>query len=91
MQLNNLQLQFLARFGKSPEGQLFVQLLKLKMVDCDEKLRTATGEEVYRRQGRSLELSELLTDIEDAEAVMNRSRVISKYRPTGTAQELRSA
>jgi hypothetical protein len=73
MRLTSAQLEFLARFSKAPEARLLVQLLQAKLGDRESKLRTAVGEEVYRAQGRALELDELIADILEAQARLTRS------------------
>lgn len=74
MRLTEDQLQFLARFSKSPEGQLFLSVVRAKLSECEAKLRTAVGEEVYRQQGRALELDEMIADITTAMQKLNRPR-----------------
>lgn len=66
MRLSESQLLFLARFAKSPEGREFLELLRAKVGHCDVKLRTETGEMLYRTQGRALELDEMIADITEA-------------------------
>lgn len=59
MHLNAQQLDFLARLGKSPDGQLLQTLLKAEIDDTNELLRSSTGEVLYRAQGRATYLVEL--------------------------------
>lgn len=73
MRLTHEQLDFLARFSKAPEARLMLQLLQAKLVERESKLRSAVGEEVYRAQGRALELDELIADISEAQARLTRS------------------
>lgn len=73
MHLSEEQLQFLARFSKSPDGRAFVLMLQAKLGEVEAKLRTSTGEEVYRTQGRALVLDELIADIEGAWQKLNRA------------------
>lgn len=73
MRLSEEQLSFLAAFGHSPEGRRFTQLLEAMLLEADAKLRTATGEEVLRTQGRALALADLVGDIRDAQQRLNRS------------------
>lgn len=60
-------LDYLRRFARTPEGRYFLQLLDTRLRSRDEKLRTATGEELYRQQGRAQELCELIKDITGAD------------------------
>lgn len=73
MHLSEEQLQFLARFSKSPDGRALVLMLQAKLGAVEAKLRTSTGEEVYRTQGRALVLDELIADIEGAQQKLNRA------------------
>lgn len=47
------QLEFLARLGKSPDGQQLLALIKKQTDDLNEKLRTLAGENLYRAQGEA--------------------------------------
>jgi hypothetical protein len=82
MRLSNEQLVFLARFARSPEGNQLLTILKAKLGDRESKLRTTVGEEVYRTQGRALELDELIADITEAQQRLTRveSAVTSRNR-----------
>lgn len=73
MRLSNEQLEFLARLNKAPEGPLLLAFLQAKLRERDTALRTATGEEVYRSQGRATELDELIADITQAQARLTRA------------------
>lgn len=72
MRFTTEQLTFLARFSKSPDGRQVVDILNAKLAEVEKGLRSATGEEIYRQQGRALELDELLADIKDATAKLTR-------------------
>lgn len=48
-------------------------MLQAKLGEVEAKLRTSTGEEVYRTQGRALVLDELIADIETASQKLNRT------------------
>jgi hypothetical protein len=74
MQLKHEQLQFLARLHKSPDGQFLLQILRAKQSERDAALRTTKGEDVYRAQGRALELDELVADITEASQRLDRIR-----------------
>lgn len=73
MHLSNDDLAFFDRFHKSPDGQYLLRLLQAKLAERDQALRTSTGEEVYRSQGRALELAELIGDITKAQQKLTRS------------------
>lgn len=75
MKLSGEQLQFLGRFSKSPDGQFLLTILRAKLAERDEALRKTSGEDVYRTQGRALELDELVADITDANEKLNRLRL----------------
>ena len=72
MRFTTDQHSFLARFSKSPDGQQVVDILNAKLAEVGKGLRTATGEEIYRQQGRALELDELLADFKEASAKLTR-------------------
>jgi hypothetical protein len=73
MQLSGQDLEFLARFSKAPEGRAFLTLLQAKLAERDAKLRISVGEEVFRTQGRALELAELIDEVNTAQLKLNRS------------------
>lgn len=73
MHLDASQLEFLARFSKSPEGYTLIKLLRAKLAEVEGKLRTQSGEELYRTQGRAVQLDELLADIATADEKLTRS------------------
>lgn len=89
MNLTTEQLSFLARLAKTPDGRLLVGILQAKLVVRDTDLRKQTGEHVFRAQGRSLELAELIDDITQAEQRLTRSQatprasrpVVSNWEP----------
>lgn len=72
MPLTNSQLQTLRAFFWSPEGKLFVAMLQDKLAAADVKLRSLSGEELNRQQGRALQLQELIGELTDAEQILNR-------------------
>ncbi len=84
MALSSVELEAIRRFARSPEGRGWVQLLEKKLAESDIKMRSLTGEHLYRQQGRSLELAELLNDIEGADKVLNRQDLTARPRPTRT-------
>jgi len=72
MRLSSEDLEFLARFAKAPEGRAFLALLAAKLAERDTALRLAVGEEVFRTQGRALELVELIDEVNTAHQKLNR-------------------
>ncbi len=73
MRLNSAQLQFLARLAMTPDGKVLVDLLQARLRDRDAKLRAATGEEVFRQQGRALEIAELIDDFTQSQQRLERA------------------
>ena len=74
MRFTTEQLTFLARFNKSPEGLQLVAILNAKLAEANAGLRVSKGEEVYRQQGRALQLDELLEDIAEAPTRLARTQ-----------------
>ena len=56
----------LARLARSPDGRYLQQLLRAMLVQADEALRNAQGEETFRAQGRAQTLAHLTALIETA-------------------------
>ncbi len=83
MRLDNDDLAFLARLSKSPDGRRLLQMLQAKQAECNDKLRTTTGEEVLRWQGRALAVDEMIADIAQAEQKLTRNppSATSRTRP----------
>lgn len=50
------------------------------MVEVESKLRTQVGEELYRQQGRAVQLDELIADITEANDKLTVSKS-AKQRP----------
>lgn len=73
MRLSTDDLAFLARLSKSPDGRRLLQLLQAKQTECNDKLRSTTGEEVLRWQGRALAVDEMIADIAQAEQKLTRN------------------
>jgi len=73
MRLSSTQLQFLARIAMTPDGKVLVDLLQARLRDHDAKLRAATGEEVFRQQGRALEIAELIDDFVQSQQRLERA------------------
>jgi hypothetical protein len=71
--LSNEELQFLARLAKLPEGRRYMQYLSSRLADADQELRGALSEYVLQAQGRARTLWELLKDLQEAEARLERA------------------
>jgi hypothetical protein len=85
MHLNGTQLQFLSRLSKTPDGLMLLQVLQAKLAESDLKLRSATGEEVYRAQGRAQAFDEMIADLTKADDRLTRTT------PSVTSRNLRAA
>lgn len=81
MQLTRPQLEFLAGLSKSPTGRALVDLIQAKLAHADRELRTASGEEVFRAQGRAQALDEFLTDIAEASTRLERNQQVRRPSP----------
>lgn len=68
-------LEVLRRFGSTPEGRLLAAVLQDRLAEHDRNNRRAIGENLYRGQGRALEIEELLQlfDASTAPAGVHRS------------------
>ena len=80
MRLNQDQVVFLARFSKSPDSRIWLELLEARLAECEAKLRTAIGEAVYREQGCALVLDELIAHITKAQSELNRTTATATHR-----------
>jgi len=85
MHLNGTQLQFLSRLSKTPDGLMLLQVLQAKLAESDASLRSATGEEVYRAQGRAKAFAEMIDDLTKADSKLTRNA------PSVTSRNLRAA
>jgi hypothetical protein len=74
MKLSGIQLGFLARLAKSPDGQLLLELFKARLAENDAALRAAPADTILRAQGRALEISEIIADIVEAQTRLNRNQ-----------------
>jgi division protein CdvB (Snf7/Vps24/ESCRT-III family) len=83
MTLTSDQLQFLARFSKSPEGKSLVSMYEAELAEVDGKLRKATGEDIYRLQGQASQLDEMIGRIKTADSKANSKRPVLAPRPFG--------
>ena len=81
MQLTAAQLEFLSGLNKSPTGRALVDLIQATLAESDKALRVASGEEVFRCQGRSQALAGLLTDMSEAQQRLDRNRQSRRLLP----------
>lgn len=81
--LSREQLQCLARLGRTPDGEQFVQLLKFWQAAVDKTLRTASGEALVRAQGEAQRLEELVELIDGGA----HRRLLSLSRPVRPVAE----
>lgn len=72
MPLTTSELQILRAFFWSAEGKLLVAMLKDKLAAADVKLRSLSGEDLNRQQGRAQQLEELIRELTEAEQTLNR-------------------
>lgn len=87
MSFTNAQLAEISRYARLPEGQLFVQLLQMRLAEHDRHLRTASGEELFRTQGKAQAVQQLIDDIEQAGTRLQRaqgSRPPTRHEPLAT-------
>lgn len=68
MTLTSEQLHFLARFWKSPEGKFLVSMYEAELAEVDVKLRKATGDDIYRLQGRASQLEVMIERIKNSDS-----------------------
>ncbi len=61
MRLNALQLGFLARLGKSPDGQQLLALIQAEIAESNVSLRKLSGEALLREQGKALYLDDFVS------------------------------
>ena len=80
MALTTPDLEALRRYARLPEGRGLMQILETKLVESDRKMRVLTGELLYRQQGRSLQLQELLDDINGADTTLKRQELTKEPR-----------
>ena len=66
MALTNSQLEQLALVARMPEGNVVIELLTMRLAEHDKATRTASGEDVYRCQGRAQAVEQLLKDFTEA-------------------------
>lgn len=81
MRFTTEQLSFLARFAKSPDGREVVNILNATLAEVEIGLRTKTGEDVYRQQGRAVQLDELITLINKANERLNQTLSAKSQTP----------
>lgn len=61
MRLNALQLGFLSRLGKSPDGQQLLALIQAEIEESNGLLRKLSGDALLREQGKAVYLDELVS------------------------------
>jgi hypothetical protein len=83
--LNTPELEALRQYARRPEGKGLVLILEKKLAESDIAMRKLTGELLYRQQGRSLQLAELIDEIEGADTVLKRQEPTMR-RPTAWSQ-----
>jgi hypothetical protein len=66
MALTNQQLEQLALVAKMPEGNIVSELLTMRLAEYDKALRSASGEEILRSQGRAQAVEQLIKDFAEA-------------------------
>lgn len=76
MRLTESNLLFLARFAKLPEGKEFLELLRAKLDETSQKLRTADGPELHRQQGRAQELDDWIEALTDSQRKLNTAQSV---------------
>lgn len=86
MHLGNNHLDLLERFAKTPEGQMVVQVLTARLADTDKELRSLSGENLYRTQGKAQELEKVLSLFRGAQ----RPKQVLPTRSQGFQHDLRS-
>lgn len=88
MALTNTDLQVLRRFSQLPEGRLLLSMLGEKLAMCDEKLRHFSGDDLYRMQGRALQLEELINEVLGAGDTLKRQEQPVAFGPKPGARAL---
>lgn len=88
MALTQPELQALRRFTQLPEGRLILSVLGERLAMADEKLRRLHGDDLYRMQGRALELEELITLLTTAGDSLNRQEQPVRVGPRPGARAL---
>ncbi len=69
MHLNALQLDFLARLGKSPDGQRLLLLIQAEIAESNASLRKLSGDALLREQGRAAYLDSLAAKLSPSQSV----------------------
>lgn len=88
MRLSETQLLILARFAKSPEGKEFLDLMRAAIEAVNQELRTASGEQVLRTQGRAQQLDEVVGWITAANHKLTTSQAAARPRRLVAFDEL---
>lgn len=82
MHLTDDDLAFLARFAKTPDGEYLGRLLTRAQGGIDTQLRTASGEVLFRLQGRAQQLEDTV------KWVSGRSSVVVRRPPPSDSRKL---
>lgn len=80
MSMSSHDLQFLARFSKSPEGTWWLRHLEARLASANEALMTADGNAIYRKQGEAKILLDLCRSIAEADQRLERAPASSRTR-----------
>jgi hypothetical protein len=82
-QLSQTDLQVLSRIAASPDGQYLLAILRKESASIDEKLRAQDAPDVYRSQGISAWLVDLVVTLEGARDKLNDLTRDRPHRPVG--------
>lgn len=63
MHLTGEQVSFLSRLGKTPDGQHLLMLIQAEIAECNGRLRTLSGDDLLREQGRARCFDELVKNL----------------------------
>lgn len=70
MRLNALQLDFLARLGKSPDGQQLRALISAEIADSNTLLRKLSGDALLREQGKAIYLDDFVSRLSQPQSAL---------------------
>jgi hypothetical protein len=83
MQLNQQQLEYLARLGRAPDGLMLKQLCRAWIDEANGHLRTKSGEHLTREQGRAVMLDELMRYLDGLPTTPPRDQSRARPLPSG--------